>query len=117
MIFIYHNPRCRKSREALELIEKSGLSYQVVDYQKNPLSMEALLDLIEKLGVEPIDLIRKNEALWKDTYREAKLAPKDLVRLIQENPKLLERPILAFDNNAVIGRPTERVEEFLNAIS
>ena len=117
MIFIYHNPRCRKSREALELIEKSGLPYKVVDYQKNPLTKEALAELITKLGLAPHDLIRKNEALWKASFRDKNLSQKDFLRVTHENPKLIERPIIEYKDKAIIGRPIERVVDFLNAIS
>jgi arsenate reductase len=113
MITIYHNPRCRKSREALQLVERSGLPFEVVDYQKEPLSPDALKAILKKLGITAEALLRKNEALWKERYKGQTLTEEELVDLMLNHPRLMERPILVRGERALIGRPPERVMELL----
>jgi len=113
MITIYHNPRCRKSREALQLLETSGAAVRVVDYQKEPLSPEELKSILEKLGIPAEDLIRRNEALWKENYRGQTLSEAELIGLMVDHPKLMERPVLVRGDRALIGRPPERVLELI----
>lgn len=113
MITIYHNPRCRKSREALQLLEASGTPFRVVDYQKEPLSPEALKSILEKLGIPAEALIRKNETLWKEHYKGKTLTEGELVGLMVDHPRLMERPILVRGEQAVLGRPPERVMELI----
>jgi arsenate reductase len=114
MLTIYHNPRCRKSREALNLLESSKLNFEIIDYQKQPLTEEKLRELLTKLGLEAKDLIRKGEALWKEQYRDKNLTENDLLALMLEHPRLMERPILETETSAVIGRPIEHCIDFLN---
>lgn len=113
MITLYHNPRCRKSREALQLLEASGHPFEVVDYQKEPLSTGALEELLLQLGMRAEDLIRKNEALWKQEYKSRPLSEKELIGLMLEHPRLMERPIAVSGGRAVLGRPPERILELI----
>lgn len=113
MITIYHNPRCRKSREALQLLEASGTPFCVVDYQKEPLSAEALKSILEKLGIPAEALIRKNEALWKERFKGRALTEEELIALMVAHPKLMERPIVVRGERALLGRPPQRVTELL----
>lgn len=117
MILVYHNPRCRKSREALALVQDTSLPFAVVDYQKNPLSHSELTEILQKLKLSPIDLVRKNESLWKSSFGDKSLTPKEIVGLMVEHPKLMERPILVYENQAVVGRPIERAKAFLDQLS
>lgn len=113
MITIYHNPRCRKSREGLALVEASGKNFEVIKYLENPISVETLTRIITKLNIKPIDLVRKNEALWKQNYKEQTLSDTELIEILVLNPKLIERPIVINGNKAAIGRPPELILDIL----
>ena len=109
MITIYHNPRCSKSREGLALLEQSGEKFEVVKYLEDLISEKELKTIISKLGVKPIDLIRKNEAIWKSDYKGKELSDEQIIKAMIKNPKLIERPIIVNGNKAVIGRPKELI--------
>ncbi len=111
---IYHNPRCSKSRQTLQLLEENGVSPDVTEYLKTPPDMAELKKILAMLGMEPRDLMRKKEA----EYKQAGLDNPDLTReqLMQEmidHPKLIERPIVISNGKAAIGRPPERVLDIL----
>ena len=110
---ILHNPRCRKSREGLGILEESGLDFEIVDYLNNPLSEKEIKDLLKKLDMEPLDLVRKTEAIWKENYRGKDLSPQQVIEAMAQNPKLIERPVVIAGNRAVIGRPPESIKELL----
>lgn len=107
MIKIYHNPRCSKSRQGLAILEESGKAYEIVKYLENEVDVEQLKAIISKLGIKPIDLVRKNEAIWKSNYKGKSLSDKEIIDAMVTNPKLIERPIVVNKNNAVVGRPPE----------
>jgi arsenate reductase len=109
MITIYHNPRCSKSREGLALLELSGKKFEVIKYLEDIISEKELKTIISKLGIEPIDLIRKNEAIWKSDYKGKELSDEQIIKAMINNPKLIERPIIVNGNKAVIGRPKELI--------
>lgn len=113
MIKIYHNPRCRKSREGLELLEKSRKDFEVVNYLETIPSKEELLAIISALGISPENLVRKNETIWKENYRGKSLSDEELVAAMIAHPKLIERPIVVNGNVAVIGRPTELIRTII----
>lgn len=113
MLTIYHNPRCRKSRETLGIIEDSGAMVQVVEYLKTPPAKGDLKQIIENLGIKAEDLIRKNEAIYKEKYKGKSLTDDEWIDIMEENPVLIERPIVVKDNKAIIGRPPENVKELL----
>ncbi|KAB5491609.1 MULTISPECIES: arsenate reductase (glutaredoxin) [Flagellimonas] len=113
MLKIYHNPRCAKSREGLEILEKSGKDFEIVKYLDDVPTKEELKSLIGYLGIAPIDLVRTNEAIWKENYKEKKLSDDQIVRAMVEHPKLIERPIVVKGNKAVIGRPPETIKTLL----
>ena len=111
---IYHNPRCSKSRQTLALIQDAGVEPQVVEYMTTPPSSDELDGILKKLKMEPQQLVRTKESL----YKELGLAGKDLTRkqwidVLVKNPKLIERPIVVKGRQAVIGRPPENVNELL----
>ena len=105
----YHNPRCSKSRQGLEVLEKRNVSFEIVEYLKSGISQSEFLDIIKKSGLKPLDgLVRTKESLFKELGLKGKdLTSKEWAKVISENPKLLERPILVTDRKAVIGRPPE----------
>lgn len=109
MIKIYHNNRCSKSRSGLEILKKSGKDFQIVNYLENIPTKAELKSIINLLGIKPIDLVRKNEAIWKANYKNKELNDDIIINAMLENPKLIERPIVINDNKAVIGRPPENI--------
>ena len=106
MIKIYHNNRCSKSRCGLELIENSGKEFEIVKYLENVPTKAELKNIIKLLSIKPIDLIRKNEAIWKTEFKDKNLDDDQLIEAMVKNPKLIERPIIINGNKAVIGRPS-----------
>jgi arsenate reductase (glutaredoxin) len=113
MITIYHNPRCSKSRQGLELLEKSGKPFEVIKYLDNNLTFEQLKNIIELLDIKPIDLIRKSESIWKSDFKDKNLNSTEIIDAMVKNPKLIERPIVINGNKGVLGRPTEKILEIL----
>jgi arsenate reductase len=114
-ITIYHNPRCSKSRQTLQLLRDNEVEPEVVEYLKTPPDRKALEAILNMLGLEPRDLMRKKEK----EYKEAGLDNPDLDRdtLVQgmlDYPKLMERPIIIKDNQAIIGRPPELVLDLIS---
>lgn len=108
---IYHNPRCSKSREALALLEADNVEIEVIKYLENIPTEEELLLLLAKLNIEPFDLVRKGEKLYKEQYKNLKLNDHEWIKVMIENPKLIERPIVVKGNRAIIGRPPVLVKE------
>ena len=113
MIKIYHNNRCSKSRCGLEILEKSGKAFEVVKYLDNIPSAKELKDIIKLLGIKPIKLVRKNEAIWKNNYKNKDLSDSEIIKAMVDNPKLIERPIIINGNKAVIGRPPELILDII----
>ena len=113
MITIYHNNKCSKSRCALELLKNSGKPYTIINYLDDVPTRDELKNLLKLLKLKPIELIRTNEALWKENYKHLNLSDAKLITLMTKNPKLIERPIVINGNQAVIGRPTEKVLDIL----
>ncbi|RCS27188.1 arsenate reductase (glutaredoxin) [Polaribacter sp. WD7] len=113
MIKIYHNPRCRKSREGLTILENSGKDFEIIKYLETIPSEKELLTIIQKLGITPIQLVRKNEKIWKEQFKGKELSDIEIVHAMIENPKLIERPIIINKNKAVIGRPSENINNIL----
>ncbi|MFD2518888.1 arsenate reductase (glutaredoxin) [Salinimicrobium flavum] len=114
MITIYHNPRCSKSREGLELLKGTGEDFKVREYLKEPLSEEELTDLLEKLSMAPIELVRTDEKVWKENYKNRDLSDEELVQVMIEHPRLIQRPIVVKGQTAVVGRPVSRITSLLN---
>lgn len=114
MITIYHNARCKKSREGLALLNDSGEDFEIREYLKEPVSEEELKNILKKLGMAPIELVRTGEKIWKEHYKGKDLNDDELVRVMAEHPKLIQRPIVVKDNSAVVGRPAEKISDLLN---
>ena len=113
MIKIYHNPRCAKSREGLEILKNSGKDFTIVKYVDDLLSEEELRDILQKLNLTPIELVRKNEKIWKEDFKGKLLSDTEIIQAMVKNPKLIERPIVISKNKAVIGRPSEKIAEII----
>ena len=114
MITIYHNARCKKSREGLELLKDSGEDFEIREYLKEPVSTEELKSLLDKLGMAPIELVRKEEKIWKEEFKGKDLSDEELIRIMTENPKLIQRPVVVKNNEAVVGRPASRISDLLH---
>lgn len=113
MTTLYHNPRCSKSREALKLLQEEGETLEIIKYLENPPSYQELKQVIELLEIEPIDLVRTQESIWKEKFKGLKLTDQEIITAMVDNPKLIERPIAIKGTHAVIGRPPEKVLSIL----
>lgn len=111
---IYHNPRCSKSRDTLKILLSKTNEITVINYLKNPMKFDELKNIIEKLSIQPIELIRKNESVWKENYKSKKLNNNEIIQIMLDQPKLMERPIVTNNKKAVIGRPPENVLSLFN---
>lgn len=115
MTKIYHNPRCSKSRDALRLLESSGVEFEVIKYLDEAPSSEELSRVIKMLGIKPEQLVRKKEKLFNELgLSEKQLSDKQWLQILSSNPKLIERPIVVHKGNAAIGRPTENIAAILD---
>lgn len=103
----YHNPRCSKSRQGLQLLEKAGQSPEIVLYLNTPPTEKELTAIIKKLGIKPYDLIRRNEKIFKENFKGKDLSDKEWIQAMVQYPKLIERPILVTKEKAALGRPPE----------
>ncbi len=108
---IYHNNRCSKSRQCLALISDTEVT--IIDYIKNPLSFDQLNVLIQKMGIQPEELIRKNEAQWKENYKDKVLSRNEYIQAMIDYPRLMERPIVETAKEARLCRPPELVLQML----
>jgi len=113
-VTIYHNPRCSKSRQTMELLHSNSVEPEVVEYLKTPADYETLDNLLNMLNIEPRQLMRKGEAEYKENnLADDSLTRKQLIEAIVKFPKLMERPVVVKDGKAAIGRPPETVLEIL----
>ena len=113
MIKILHNPRCSKSRAGVALLEEKGVEFEIIKYLDDPLTPDELTTVIEKLGIRPLELVRKNEADYKDELADKELSDEEWILAMVENPRLIERPVVINGDKAVIGRPVEAIDSIL----
>ena len=111
---IYHNPRCRKSREGVQYLTDKGVKFEIIEYLKDNLSKETIQILLNKLNITALELVRKNEKIWKENFKDKNLSEKELIKMLHKEPKLIERPIIESKNLAVIGRPIENIDLLFN---
>lgn len=113
-IKIFHNPRCSKSRQTLQLLGEQGIEPEIVEYLKTPPSVAELTEVLEMLGIAPRELMRRKEAEYKQSGADnPELSDRQLIELMVAHPKLIERPIVIHNGKATIGRPPEQVLEVL----
>ena len=110
---IYHNPRCSKSRQTLALLGEHGVEPKIVEYLHNPPDPETLETVLEKLGMEPQEVMRTKEKEYRTLGLARVTDSQSLIRAMTENPILIERPIVVSGNRARIARPPEKVLELL----
>ncbi|WP_396186206.1 arsenate reductase (glutaredoxin) [Flavobacterium sp.] len=109
MIQIYHNSRCGKSRECLTFLENSGKEYEVVKYLEDVPTFEELKSIIKKLGIKPIELVRKKEKIWIVNFKDKELKDEEIIQAMISNPILIERPIVISGEKAIISRSLEKI--------
>jgi len=111
---IYHNPRCSKSRQTLQILNDKGVDADVVEYLKQPPDFKTLEHILGLLGLEPRELMRKNETCYTTLQlNDDNLDRPSLIQAMVDNPELIERPIVIRNGKAIIGRPPERILEIL----
>ena len=111
---IYHNPKCSKSRQTLELIERNTSEFEVIKYLEDSLKFDDIELLLVKLNAKPIDIVRTKEEIWKENFKGKEMNDDEIINVLVENPKLMERPIVTTKTKAVIGRPPKNVRELFN---
>ncbi|MBF0359247.1 MAG: arsenate reductase (glutaredoxin) [Magnetococcales bacterium] len=113
-VTIYHNPRCSKSRQGLQLLKDNSQEITVVEYLKNPPDQKTLTDILDKLGMEPRDLMRKKEKEYKENgLQDASLSREALIAAMVKFPKLIERPIVVAGKKVALGRPPENILDII----
>jgi len=113
-VTIFHNPKCSKSRQTLELLEKRGLTPAIIEYLKAPPTAKKLKEVLSQLGLAPRELMRKKEAIYAECdLGNPDLSDDDLVGLMIKHPILIERPIVLANGKAALGRPPEQVLKIL----
>ena len=110
---IYHNPRCSKSRQTLAILKENGLEPEVLVYMERNLTPNDLISLLMKLNMNPKQLVRRSEAIWKAKFKGKILTDAEIIDAMIANPKLIERPIVVKGKRAVLGRPPENVLELI----
>jgi arsenate reductase (glutaredoxin) len=112
-VTLYYNPRCSTCRNALGLLNEQGCEVELIEYLKDIPTEKELKEVLKKLGLKPQDLLRKKEPLFAEKYKDKKLTDAQWIKVMCQNPILIERPVAIYGNKAVIGRPAERVVEIL----
>lgn len=111
---IYHNPRCSKSRQTLQLLNEQGVEAKIIKYLETPPDKATLERILDMLGMQPRDLMRKKEPEYKQAGLDDPSLSRDaLIQAMIEHPKLIERPIVVKDGKAALGRPPESVLEII----
>ena len=113
MITIYHNPRCTKSREGLCELEILNQPFQLRKYLDEPFTKDELEEVIKKLNIKPIELVRTKESIWIENYKNKTLTDVEIINAMLAHPKLIERPIIVKGDKAIIARPKEKIKELL----
>ena len=114
MIQIYHNPRCGKSRNCLAFIDQINQDYEIIPYLTETPSFDELKSLLQKLDLQPIELVRTKEKIWIENYKGKTMHDDEIIQSMADHPILIERPIIVKDGKAIIGRDLDRVASFLD---
>ena len=110
---IYHNPRCSKSRAGLQYLEEKGYDIEIIKYLTEGITEKELNQIIEKTQKSAFNFVRTQEADYKTNYKGKKISEKEWIKILVENPKLLQRPIVVNGNKAVLANPPENIEEII----
>ena len=110
---IYHNPRCAKSRAGFKYLQEKGVEYEVVDYMKNGITEQELADILMRLHKKPSEIVRTQEEIYKKELKGKKFTDHEWLRILTENPRLIQRPIVLAKHKAVLAQPPEKIDELL----
>jgi arsenate reductase len=113
MIQLYHNSRCGKSRECLAFLENSSQKHEIIKYLEDIPTVDDLKEIIKKLGIKPIDLVRNKEKIWIENFKYKSLSDDEIILAMISNPILIERPIVISGDRAIIARPLEKVNSII----
>jgi arsenate reductase len=113
MIQIVHNTRCGKSRNCLAFIENTNIEFEIINYLSTTLSTEELKEIIRKLNIEPLDLVRQKEKIWIDNYKGKNMTEEQIIEAMVDNPILIERPIVIKGDKAIIARELDKLSNFI----
>ncbi|MCX6277555.1 MAG: arsenate reductase [Bacteroidetes bacterium] len=113
MFTIYHNPSCKKSRAGVQFLKESGKTFTIVEYFKNPFSEKDLEKLLVKLNRKPAELLRTQEDYFKQNLKGKNFENHELIMIMIQNPKLIQRPIVEGKYKAVIGDPVSEIEPLM----
>lgn len=113
MLTIWHNPRCSKSRQALELLRTRGVEPRVIDYVRTPPSRAQIEEVLHKLGIPAIQLLRTGDSAYRDSGLNEQSSDREILDAMFHNPILIERPVVFSESSAIVGRPPENVLKLL----
>jgi arsenate reductase len=113
MLQVLHNPRCGKSRNCLLFLEDADTKYEIINYLENPLSVEQLKILIQKLDIKPLALVRQKEPIWVEKFQDKKMTNAAILKAIAKYPILMQRPIIIDGDKAIIGREPSVLDGFI----
>ena len=113
MIRVYHNNRCSKSRGACDILKANGIEVEIIEYLKTPPTENEILDILGKLGMKASDIVRRGEYIYKNNFAGKEFTESEWIKILSENPILIERPIIVNGDKAVIGRPLEKINEII----
>ena len=111
---IYHNPKCKKSREGLEYLSSRTNDYEIINYIREGISKDEIKEMVLKLHIPPKDLVRTNEDLYKKELKSKNFTDDEWILILSENPKLLKRPVIIGKHKAVFGDPVNNIDKLLN---
>lgn len=109
MLRIYHNPQCKKSRAGLLHLQGKGLPFEIIEYIKNPLSGKQIEKLLVKLNIRPLEIVRQQEDYFRKNLKGKDFHDHEWVRILEQNPKLIQRPIVETEYKAVVGDPVDNI--------
>ncbi|QRN40755.1 MAG: arsenate reductase [Neisseriaceae bacterium] len=115
MSYLYHNPKCSKSRAAVQFLTEENIEFETILYLETGLSESEIRNLLKYLNLEPVDIIRTGEGIWKTEYQGKVLSNTAVIEALIRRPELLERPIYVKNEQAVIARPLEKLQEFIES--
>ncbi len=111
---IYHNTRCKKSRSGLQYLQEKGIEPEIIEYLKEqPFTEKSFKEVLKKLNLKPQEMIRTQEKEYKENYKGKNFTDDEWVKILAENPKLIQRPIIVKDNKAVVGDPVKNIDPLL----
>ncbi|MDA9827682.1 arsenate reductase [Flavobacteriaceae bacterium] len=110
---LLHNPRCKKSREAFKFLKSNNIDFEAILYMSDGLEINQIKDIMDKLSVNPIDLVRTQEKIWKENYKSKKLSNNEITDLLHEFSKLIKRPIFISKTKAIIAIPAEEINKII----